>query len=470
MPLTSLPMKYFDTLTNEMVEFAPREPGKVSIYACGPTVYDVPHLGHARTALTYDVIARFLRWRGFEVTMVANITDIDDKIIQRAAAEGTTETAIAETYTKAYIDQMDRLNIVHPEHRPHATEYVDEMQDVIQQLIDREHAYVIDGQGVYFSVASFEDGYGKLVHRSAEDLREGAGARVEVDERKKDPLDFALWKAAKPDEPTWPSPWGDGRPGWHIECVAMALDILGDGFDLHGGGTDLAFPHHENERSESEAAGHPFARGWIHSAMLNIGGEKMSKSLNNFKTLGDVLDMWDPRALRLAMLQTHYRKVMELGDEAMQGATAALDRLDAFQRRISVLNLDANAPLQADEVAAFTEAMDHDFGAPAAVATIFELVRAGHTAVDTGDLAEAASIAATISELSGVLGLVTTGGETGDDDSEIDDLVAQRQAARDNKDFAESDRLRDELNVRGIEVEDTAAGPIWRRVTPTNAN
>ena len=204
--------------------------------------------------------------------------------------------------------------------------------------------------------------------------------------------------------------------------------------------------------------------------MLNIGGEKMSKSLNNFKTLGDVLDMWDPRALRLAMLQTHYRKVMELGDEAMQGATAALDRLDAFQRRISVLNLDANAPLQADEVAAFTEAMDHDFGAPAAVATIFELVRAGHTAVDNGDLAEAASIAATISELSGVLGLVTTGGETGDDDSEIDDLVAQRQAARDNKDFAESDRLRDELNVRGIEVEDTAAGPIWRRVSPTNAN
>ena len=458
-------MQYFDTLTNEMVEFAPREPGKVSIYACGPTVYDVPHLGHARTALTYDVIARFLRWRGFEVTMVANITDIDDKIIKRAAEEGTTETDIAATYTKAYIDQMDRLNIQHPEHRPHATEYVDEMQDVIQQLIDRDHAYVIDGQGVYFSVASFEDGYGKLVHRSAEELREGAGARVEVDERKNDPLDFALWKAAKPGEPTWPSPWGDGRPGWHIECVAMALDILGDGFDLHGGGTDLAFPHHENERSESEAAGHPFARGWIHSAMLNIGGEKMSKSLNNFKTLGDVLDMWDPRALRLAMLQTHYRKVMELGDEAMEGATAALDRLDAFKRRTSVLDLDPAAELRAAEVAAFTEAMEHDFGAPAAVATIFELVRAGHTAVDNDDLAAASSIAATIDELTGALGLVTGAAAAGgDDDSEIDDLVAQRQAARDSKDFAESDRLRDELSARGIEVEDTANGPIWRRV------
>jgi len=463
-------MQYFDTLTNKMVEFVPREPGKVSIYACGPTVYDVPHLGHARTALTYDVIARFLRWTGLDVTMVANITDIDDKIINRAAAEGTTETAIAETYTKAYIDQMDRLNIEHPQHRPHATEYVDEMQDVIQQLIDREHAYVIEGQGVYFSVASYEGDYGQLVHRSAADLREGAGARVEVDEKKNDPLDFALWKAAKPGEPTWPSPWGDGRPGWHIECVAMALDILGDGFDLHGGGTDLAFPHHENERSESEAAGHPFARGWIHSAMLNIGGEKMSKSLNNFKTLGDVLDMWDPRALRLAMLQTHYRKVMELGDEAMEGATAALERLDAFKRRTSVLDLDADAPLRADEVAAFTEAMEHDFGAPAAVATIFELVRAGHTAVDNDDLDAASSIAATIDELTGVLGLVTRaaagadGDGTSGEDTEIDALVAARQAARESKDFAESDRIRDELQARSIEIEDTAAGPIWRRV------
>ena len=456
-------MQYFDTLTNKLVEFVPREPGKVSIYACGPTVYDVPHLGHARTALTYDMIARFLRWRGFEVTMVANITDIDDKIIQRAAEEDTTETAIVETYTKAYIDQMDRLGIAHPDHRPRATEYITEMQDVISQLIDRDHAYVIDGQGVYFDVASFEDGYGKLVHRTAEDLREGAGARVEVDERKRDPLDFALWKAAKPGEPIWASPWGDGRPGWHIECVAMALDILGDGFDLHGGGTDLMFPHHENERSESEAAGHPFARGWIHSAMLNIGGEKMSKSLNNFKTLGDVLDMWDPRALRLAMLQTHYRKVMELGDEAMQGATAALDRLDAFKRRTSVLDLDAEAPQRDAELAAFTEAMEHDFGTPQGVATIFELVRAGHTAVDNDDLVAAASIAATIDELTAVLGLLGADSAGGDDDAEIDNLVAQRQTARDTKDFAESDRIRDELSARGIEVEDTAAGPIWRR-------
>lgn len=462
--LTSGAMQYFDTLTGHMVEFVPREPGKVSIYACGPTVYDVPHLGHARTALTYDIIARFLRWRGFEVTMVANITDIDDKIIQRAADEGTTEAQLAETYTQIYIDQMRQLGIADPDHRPHATEYVEQMQDIVGQLIERDHAYVIEDAGVYFDVASFEDEYGRLVHRSAEDLREGAGARVEVDDRKRDPLDFALWKAAKPGEPAWPSPWGDGRPGWHIECVAMALDILGDGFDLHGGGTDLAFPHHENERSESEAAGHRFAQGWIHSAMLNIGGEKMSKSLNNFRTLGDVLDKWDPRALRLAMMQTHYRKVMELGDEAMEAATAALDRLDAFQRRISVLDLPADAPNREADVAAFTAAMETDFGAPAAVATVFDLVRAGHTALDHDDLESAASVAVTIAELTAALGLRPPELHGDGDAAEIDALVEQRQAARAAKDFAESDRIRDELHERGIEIEDTPAGPVWRHV------
>jgi len=457
-------MQYFDTLTNQMVEFAPREPGKVSIYACGPTVYDVPHLGHARTALTYDVIVRYLRWRGHDVTLVSNITDIDDKIIARAAEEGTTEPELAARFADIYVEQMRRLGIADPDHRPHATEYIDEMIGVITELIDTGHAYAVDGAGVYFEIASFEADYGKLVHRTAADLREGAGARVDVDERKKDPLDFALWKAAKPGEPTWDSPWGPGRPGWHIECVAMALDILGDGFDLHGGGTDLMFPHHENERAESEACGHPFARGWIHSAMLNINGEKMSKSLNNFKTLGDVLDTWDPRALRLAMLQTHYRKVMELGDETMAAAAAALDRLDAFHRRLSVLDLPASAPVRQAEVDDFTRAMDNDFGAPQAVATIFELVRVGHTALDSDDLDTATSVAVTVDSLTEVLGLVAPQAVDDEESAEIDALVAQRQAARDNKDFAESDRIRDELVARGIEIEDTAAGPIWRRV------
>ena len=475
MPKTTI--KLYNTKIRRKEDFVPIDADNVRMYVCGPTVYDRAHLGNARPVIVFDILYRLLRhvYGPDHVTYVRNFTDVDDRINETAqkrkaaGAEGTLETLIADRADETidwYHQDMDALGALRPDHAPRATGFIGQMVAMIEDLIAKGHAYAAEGH-VLFAVDSYKE-YGALSGRSVDDMI--AGARVEVAPYKRNPMDFVLWKPSTDDLPGWPSPWGRGRPGWHIECVAMALDILGDGFDLHGGGTDLAFPHHENERSESEAAGHPFARGWIHSAMLNIGGEKMSKSLNNFKTLGDVLDMWDPRALRLAMLQTHYRKVMELGDEAMQGATAALDRLDAFQRRISVLNLDANAPLQADEVAAFTEAMDHDFGAPAAVATIFELVRAGHTAVDNGDLAEAASIAATISELSGVLGLVTTGGETGDDDSEIDDLVAQRQAARDNKDFAESDRLRDELNVRGIEVEDTAAGPIWRRVSPTNAN
>jgi len=465
-------LRFVDTLTNELTDFVPREEGQVSIYACGPTVYDVPHIGHARTALTFDVIARYLRWRGWEVTTVANITDIDDKIIARAAQEGTTEPEIAARYTDVYVEQMRRMGIADPTHRPRATEYISEMHGVIAELVEAGHAYVIEDStneageqqagGVYFDIGSWESNYGQLVHRSAEDLREGAGSRVDVDPRKRDPLDFALWKAAKPGEPTWDSPWMPGRPGWHIECVAMALGILGDGFDIHGGGSDLCFPHHENERAESEAAGHPFARHWIHSAMLNIGGEKMSKSLNNFTTLGDTLDAWDPRALRLAMLQTHYRKVMELGDEAMAATATALDRLDAFGRRIETMGVEPGGDLVQTAVDDFIAAMDHDFGAPAAVATIFDLVRQGHTALDAGDRTTAASVAATVRELSGALGL--TPPEAVEGDPAIDALVAERDAARAARDFATSDRIRDELKAQGIEIEDTAAGTVWRRV------
>lgn len=457
-------MQYYDTLTRQMVDFVPREENKVSMYVCGPTVYDDPHLGHARTQLTYDVIVRYMRWRGLDVTLVSNITDIDDKIIARAAREGTSEAEVAQRYTDIYVEQMRRFNILDPDHRPHATQYVSQMHDVITKLIERGHAYEIEGMGVYFDVASYEDNYGALVHRSAEELREGAGARVEVDSRKCDPLDFALWKAAKPGEPTWDSPWGPGRPGWHIECVAMALDILDDGFDFHGGGSDLAFPHHENERVESEAAGHCFARGWIHSAMLNINGEKMSKSLNNFKTLADFLDRWGPRPLRLAMLQTHYRKITELGDDAMGAATAALERLDCYFRRVSLLGLDTEAELLDDAVAEFVKAMDKDFATPAALAVIFDLVSKGHCAVEAGDLDAAARITLTLSELVGVLGLEANLSED-EEKAEIDELVAQRQEARANKDFATSDRIRDELLARGIEIEDSAHGPIWRRIT-----
>lgn len=460
-------MKYFDTLENRLVEFVPRESGKVSIYVCGPTVYDVPHVGHARTALTYDMITRYWRWRGVEVTLVSNITDIDDKIISRANEDGKTEPEFAQMYADIYVEQMRALGIADPDHRPYATDYITEMHGVVKELLDRDHAYIIKGQGVYFDITSIESQYGQLVHRNAADLRDGAGARVDVDLLKRDALDFALWKAAKPGEPAWESPWGKGRPGWHIECVAMALDILGDGFDIHGGGSDLVFPHHENERIESEAAGRPFARGWIHSAMLNIDGEKMSKSLNNFRTLGDMLNAWGPRPIRLAMLQTHYRKVMELHSDTMDAATSALARLDAFTRRIKTLEMP-QAALRDAEVEAFTQAMDHDFSTPKAVATIFDLVRAGHSAVDEEDLDAAASISKTVTELSSVLGLLSsqtddTSGTLADDTDEIESLVAERERARSSRDFARADEMREALTAMNIEIEDTAAGPVWHR-------
>ena len=458
-------LRFTDSLTGEKAPFTPREEGRVSVYWCGPTVYDDPHLGHARSTLAFDVLVRYLRWSGYDVLAVSNITDIDDKIINRAAEEGTDEPAVATRFEASFIGQMDRLNIAHPDLRPRATEFVDRMVEVVADLVEHGMAYTTDS-GVYFDVDRL-DGYGALVGRSVDDLRDGAGARVDVDDDKDDPLDFALWKAAKPGEPTWDSPWGPGRPGWHIECVAMSLHLLGDGFDIHGGGDDLVFPHHENERAEALGCGRTFARYWVHNGMVQVDGEKMSKSLDNFTTLAALLDAWDPRVLRLVVLQTHYRRTMEIGSTTLDQASAALTRLDKFADRMAAADLP-EAEADADAVARFREAMDDDLGSPQALAVVFDAVRDANRALDAEDDATAATLAAAVLELSAALGLKlgsSAAPERADDGDteEIDALVDRRLAARTARDFGEADRIRDDLAARGIVLEDSPQSTSWHR-------
>ena len=454
-------LRLFDTAARELVEFVPRREGAVSMYVCGPTPYDVPHLGHGRTAAAFDIVRRYLQWRGFDVTFVSNITDIEDKIIARAQQRGTTEPELAREYELEYWHQMDRLGVQRPDAMPHATEYIDQMQALIAELIAAGRAYVIEGSGVYFEVQTL-DSYGALSHRSVEQLLESAGARVDVDDDKRSPIDFALWKAAKPSEPAWDSPWGPGRPGWHIECSAMSLQILGDGFDLHGGGDDLMFPHHENEIAQAEGAGHPFARHWLHSGMVMVGGEKMSKSLNNFANLADALDAHGPRAFRLLVARTHYRRQMEINDDALRAAEAEVEGFDALLRRARVAGV---ATVDAGDTAAFRDAMDADFDTPNALAVVHGWRSEANSAIDAGDLDRAAVLVANVRDALGALGIVLDDGtaSAGDDDAEIDALVQARTDARAAKDWAEADRVRDELTARGIVLEDTAQGTIWRR-------
>jgi len=456
-------IRVHDTLAREKVEVVPREPGKLSIYVCGPTVYEVPHVGHGRAAVVFDIIRRYLEWRGVDVTFVSNVTDVEDKIIARAAQERTSESEVAQRYEAAYWDVMDRLGVRRPDHLPRATEYIEPMLDLIGDLVREGHAYVVEGQGVYFDVESYER-YGELSHRKLADLLETAGGRVEVDERKRSPVDFALWKAAKEGEPAWDSPWGRGRPGWHIECSAMSLRLLGDGFDLHGGGDDLVFPHHENERAQAEGAGHDFARYWIHNGMVMVGTEKMAKSLGNFTTLADALDVHGPRAIRLAVLQTHYRKQMELGDKELTDAATAIQGLDNLARRARVAGIDpSGAELDDAALGSFRAHMDEDFGTPGAVAVIFDTARWANTAIDRDDRGEAATLLTTVIELAGALGLELDAGAEIDRDDEIGGLIERRNSAREHGDYAEADRIRAELADRGITLEDTPSGTIWHR-------
>jgi len=451
-------LRIYDTAARAKVDFVPKRAGCVSMYVCGPTPYDVPHLGHGRKEISFDTIRRYLLWCGYQVTYVSNVTDVDDNIIDRAQRERTTESELARKYEAEFSKQFERLNILPPDEMPRATEWIAPMQKIITELVDKGHAYVIEGEGVYFQVDSLPE-YGGLSHRALAELLESAGARVEVDERKRSPVDFAVWKASKPGEPSWDSPWGPGRPGWHIECTAMALEILGEGFDIHGGGRDLVFPHHENELAQALGAGHVFARHWVHNAMLNVNGEKMSKSLGNFTTLADVLDRYDPRAFRMLVLKTHYRRQMEVGAKELGDAQKDVESFDALLRRARAAELPEVA---ARDSAEFRAAMDDDFDTPAAIAVLQTLRREANTAFDDGREHDAAELIATVRSLAEALGLVLSDAAP-EMEHDVAALVAARDAARAAKDWAGADRIRDELLGRGIVLEDTPNGTVWRQ-------
>jgi cysteinyl-tRNA synthetase len=447
-------IRLYDSATQEVRELALREPGVVSVYLCGPTVYGPPHLGHGRATLVYDVLRRYLRWRGLHVRLVSNITDIDDKIIERAQREGRDAGEIAERCERVWWTAMDRLDVERPDDVPHATAYVDRMVDMIGRLVDIGRAYVTD-DGVYLAVETVED-YGLLAHQRLEDLLAGGGEReVYGAGSKRHPADFALWKLSKPGEPAWPSPWGEGRPGWHSECVVMSLELLGEDFDLHCGGMDLRFPHHENERAQAVALGRRFARHWMHNGfVVDAEGEKMSKSLGNVSNLLDLIEIYDPRAYRMVLLQAHYRSPVGVSAEVLDAAVKALARLDALARR--AVDVVATATPDADVLAAFAQRMDDDLDTPGAMAVVFDAVTRANAALDDGDVERGAALAAAVVDACGAVGLRLRAAD------EVPDTVRARagalDAARAARDFARADALRAELQAEGWVVETTREG------------
>jgi cysteinyl-tRNA synthetase len=431
----------------------------MAMYVCGPTVYADAHIGHGRFALVWDIIRRYLTWSGIEVDFVTNVTDIDDKIIALAAAEGRSAAEVANQHEASWWAVMDSLGVLRPTHDPHATDYVDRMVSFIGELVGKASAYV-GADGVYFSAQSVPD-YGLLARQPVASLK--AGARVEVDgaQGKRDPIDFALWKLAKPGEPSWPSPWGSGRPGWHTECVVMSLDLLGEDFELHGGGIDLAFPHHENERAQAVAAGRRFARHWVHSGhVVAGGGEKMSKSLGNVISLPDLLARYDPRAYRLLVLQSHYRSPMTVSEPTMDAAERSLERLDGLARRFAGA-LDG-AVAEAAALERFSARMDDDLDTPRATGELFDLVTRANAAADRWRSDEAFSVAAAVMQISAALGLTLDGSNI-----EVDEyaagLAAERDEARHRKEYARADRIRAQLEDKGWIVEDGPRGTVVRR-------
>jgi cysteinyl-tRNA synthetase len=451
-----------DTASGQVTPLRLRDEGKVSMYVCGPTVYDLPHLGHGRFTLVFDVLRRYLLFSGLEVTYVSNITDIDDNIINRAEREGRTEAEVARDYEDRWWEAMDALGILRPDATPHATEFVDGMIATIQELIDNGVAYPTS-DGVYLDTAKVP-GYGLLAGQPLDTLR--AGARIEGNDEKRSPLDFALWKAAKPGEPSWRAPFGDGRPGWHTECVVMSLALLGEGFDLHGGGLDLKFPHHENERAQAVALGKDFAHHWAHNGWVMVEGEKMSKSLGNFTSLTDLLEKADGRAYRLLVLRSHYRAPIEVTAETIADAERGLERLDALARRIDYAgptSVVQRSELHGhdDLIERFQTFMDDDLQTPQAMALIFESVGHANSALDRGD-DSGASLARTALDLAAALGLVADG-SSHEVDGQAQALAEARDEARAAKDFALADQLRDQLQALGWVVEDTPAGTALRR-------
>ena len=444
-------LRLHDTALGQVVDVRLRDEGKVSMYVCGPTVYDVPHLGHGRFSLVFDVLRRYLEWRGYEVRYVSNITDIDDNIIKRANDEGRSSEEVVAEYEAIWWDVMDALGVKRPTADPHATAYVEQMVALVEKLMAQDKAYETS-DGVYFVAASVPD-YGLLARQSIDSLQ--AGARVEVNDEKRSAVDFVLWKKSKPGEPSWPSPWGAGRPGWNTECVVMALHLLGEGFDIHGGGLDLAFPHHENERAQAVAMGQEFASHWVHNGWVVVEGEKMSKSLGNFSTLTDLLARTDARAYRLLVLRAHYRSPIEVTPSTVADAERALERLDAFARRFPLES--SPTELDAASVDEYVRLMDDDLQSPQAMALVFDLVSRANAAADAGRDDEARRLAATVFELAGAVGLQLNAA-SGDVDAETLALMAERDAARAARDFARADALRAELSGRGWTVEDTADG------------
>ncbi|ELV7517933.1 cysteine--tRNA ligase [Photobacterium damselae] len=457
-------LKIYNSLTRQKEEFKPIHPGKVGMYVCGVTIYDLCHIGHGRTFVSFDVVSRYLRYLGYDLTFVRNITDIDDKIIKRAAENGETCDSLTERLIGEMHADFDALGMKRPDVEPRATAFISEIIALCERLIERGFAYVADNGDVMFEVSKFKD-YGRLSKQDLDQLQ--AGARVDIELAKRSPLDFVLWKMSKPGEPTWESPWGPGRPGWHIECSAMNSAILGDHFDIHGGGSDLQFPHHENEIAQSCCAHDTqYVNTWMHSGMVMVDREKMSKSLGNFFTIRDVLNHYDPETVRYFLMSGHYRSQLNYSEDNLKQARSALERLYT-----SLRGLDTSVEAAGGEefVARFKEAMDDDFNTPEAYSVLFDMAREINR-LKTDDMAAASVLGARMRELADVLGLLgqdpeafLQSGANDDDVAEIEALIQQRLDARAAKDWAAADQARDKLTEMGIILEDGPQGTTWRR-------